>query len=223
MTALRSDLEPLPPKLRSLSIDERGYPVPWFVDWIDGKPEFRAMDRRKFRDAIKKKLCWVCGDPLGVNLAFLAGPMCGINRTSAEPPNHYACAAWSARNCPFLNNPRAVRREDELINNAAFTDDDQPGNAICRNPGVAMVWVCRGYEIWKPPGGGVLITMGEPDRVEWYREGRPATRAEVLQSIETGLPALEVVAESEPGAMADLRRKEQRLAKWLPEMQVVKQ
>src|SRR6516164_3611940 len=105
---LHDGLEPLPDKLKHLPIDERGYPVPWFVDWVDGKPEFRAMDGRKFRDAIKKRLCWVCGDRLGINLAFLAGPMCGINRTSAEPPSHYICAAWSARNCPFLNNPHAV-------------------------------------------------------------------------------------------------------------------
>ena len=218
---LHDGQEPLPDKLKHLPIDERGYPVPWFVDWVDGKPEFRAMDGRKFRDAIKKRLCWVCGDPLGVNLAFLAGPMCGINRTSAEPPSHYICAAWSARNCPFLNNPRAVRREDERINNAKAVEEGS-GCPIRRNPGVAMVWICRSYEIWNDGRGGALITMGEPDRVEWYCEGRTATREEVLNSIETGLPALETVARLQPGAMAELRRQELRLAKWLPEMTLVK-
>src|SRR5580692_7475343 len=100
------DMSTLPRRMTALPIDERGYPVPWFVDWIDGKPEFRAMDPRKFVRAIKEKLCWVCGQRLGVNVCFVAGPMCGINRTSSEPPSHRECAVWSAQNCPFLNNPR---------------------------------------------------------------------------------------------------------------------
>lgn len=78
------DLESLPVRMRTLPIDERGYPVPWFVAWVDGKPEFRAMDPNKFRRAIKEKLCWVCGNQLGVYMVFVAGCMCGINRTSTE-------------------------------------------------------------------------------------------------------------------------------------------
>jgi hypothetical protein len=35
--------------------------------------------------------------------SFVVGPMCGINRNSAEPPSHKECAQWSARNCPFLS------------------------------------------------------------------------------------------------------------------------
>jgi hypothetical protein len=53
--------EPLPVRMRHLFVDERGYVVPWFVAWVDGKPEFRAMDPDKFRAAITRKLCWVCG------------------------------------------------------------------------------------------------------------------------------------------------------------------
>ena len=44
---LRAELEPLPPRMQTLSIDERGYPVPWFVDWVEGRPEFRAMNPQK--------------------------------------------------------------------------------------------------------------------------------------------------------------------------------
>src|SRR2546426_12752289 len=70
-TTLFRSLETLPPRLRKLRVDARGYPVPWFVAWIDGPdgpetvPEFRAMDGRKFRAAVKQRLCWVCGEPLG--------------------------------------------------------------------------------------------------------------------------------------------------------------
>ena len=41
---LRAELEALPARLHFLPVDERGYPVPWFVAWRDGKPEFRAME-----------------------------------------------------------------------------------------------------------------------------------------------------------------------------------
>lgn len=213
---MRLELETMPDRIKRLPRDERGYPIPWFVAYVEGKPEFRAMDARKYHNAVKKRLCWVCGEPLGVNIAFVAGPTCGINRTSAEPPSHYACAAWSARNCPFLNNPHAVRRQDKIVNNARLTEE-AAGNAICRNPGVAMVWVCRGYEIFNDGKNQPLITVGEPERVEWYCEGRMATRLEVVHSIESGLPALETVARSERGAIEELRRAEQRFAKWIPQ------
>jgi hypothetical protein len=45
---LKPTLESLPVRLQGLPIDERGYPVPWFVAWENGKPEFRAMDPLKF-------------------------------------------------------------------------------------------------------------------------------------------------------------------------------
>lgn len=213
---LRPELETMPDKMRRLPLDERGYPVPWFVAWLDGKPEFRAMDPKKYRQAIHERRCWVCGDQLGVNIAFVAGPMCGINRTSAEPPSHYSCAVWSARNCPFLANPRQVRREDEIINNPKLVEQ-AAGHALTRNPGVAMVWVCRGFEMFRDGKNQPLITMGEPDRVEWYCEGRQATRLEVLESIEQGLPALQAVARLEPGGLEELQRYEKRFAKWIPE------
>jgi hypothetical protein len=204
----------LPERMTDLPTDDRGYPVPWFVAWHDGRPEFRAMDPAKFRAAIKQKLCWVCGKRLGVNLCFVAGPMCGINRTSSEPPSHVECARWSARNCPFLSNPRMVRREDEEINNAVLRDNSA-GFAITRNPGVAMLWITRQYETFKVDNGW-LIQMGEPESVEWYACGRPATREEVDASIESGLPNLQAIAKMEPGSLQALSEATERFVKWLP-------
>jgi hypothetical protein len=212
MTA-KISLETLPLRMRDLPLDERGYPVPWFVDWIDGKPEFRAMDPEKLRRAIQRRLCWVCGRRLGVFQCFVAGPMCGINRTSSEPPSHADCAKWSALNCPFLSNPRMVRREDEV-------SDSMKGNVagfgLMRNPGVVMVWFTRQYDVFPDHGGRPLIQMGEPDRVEWYCEGRAATRAEVDASIDSGLPALETLARQEKGGMEFLQKSIDRFQQFLP-------
>ena len=48
----------------------KGYPVPWFVAWIDGVPDFRVADGRKLWEAVRHSRCWVCGDKLGSKLAF---------------------------------------------------------------------------------------------------------------------------------------------------------
>ena len=211
----RVDWSTLPKRMKSLAVDERGYPVPWFVQWVDGKPEFRAMNTQKLIQALRSKLCWVCGEPLGVYLCFVAGPMCGINRTSSEPPSHLECARWSAKNCPFLSNPKMVRREDALINNAGMRDN-VAGFAITRNPGVAMLWITREFEMFRDQKGAHLIQMGEPQSVEWYAEGREATRAEVQASIDGGLPILEAVARTQDGAMEVLNRAVKRFERWLP-------
>ena len=62
-TTLRPELDAagMPDRMKLLPIDDRGYPVPWFVDWIDGKPEFRAMDPTKWRRAVTEQRCWTCG------------------------------------------------------------------------------------------------------------------------------------------------------------------
>jgi hypothetical protein len=205
----------LPRKMQHLVIDEKGRPVPWFVAWHDGKPEFRAMDRKKYVKAIRERLCWVCGTKLETRFAFLAGPMCGINRTSAEPPSHIECARWSAINCPFLVNPNMVRRQDEEINNAAQVHA-APGIAIMRNPGVAMVWITREYEIFNDQKGKPLIMMGRAQEVEWYCRGRAATRAEVEESIDSGIGALELYARREEGGMEALNKARRQFQKLLP-------
>ncbi len=214
-TATLKTTEPLPMRMQKLPVDERGYVVPWFVDWIDGKPEFRAMDGKKFVCAIREKLCWVCGERLGVHVCFVAGPMCGINRISAEPPSHLDCGAWSARNCPFLSNPQMVRREDERVN-CQKVRENSAGFALTRNPGVTMLWVTRTYEIFGTETGP-LIQMGEPERVEWYACGRPATREQVMQSINSGLPNREAIARLEPGGLRALAEAYQRFEPLIPD------
>jgi hypothetical protein len=193
---LRPELAELPERMRSLPVDARAYPVPWFVAWVNGQPEFRAMDPAKWSQAVGQGLCWVCGKRLGSYLAFVIGPMCGINRTTSEPACHRECATWSARNCPFLSRPHMHRREDgteELVPN-------QQGISIPRNPGVALVWVTRDYRIFHDDQGLPLIKVGEPLDVEFWAEGRPATRGEVAHSVATGLVLLERVAREQASA-----------------------
>jgi hypothetical protein len=209
------NLETLPKSMRGLVKDERGYPVPFFVDYVNGKPEFRAMDPRKYLRCVKEKRCWVCGAKLGVLMCFVVGPMCGINRISAEPPSHEDCGRWSALNCPFMANPRMVRREDDLVNNAKIVEHSA-GTAITRNPGVTLLWLTRNYELINDVRGRPLIIMGEPEKTEWYAEGRPATIDEVTKSIDTGIVTLHAEAKKEPGGLEALNRELELFRRYLP-------
>jgi hypothetical protein len=210
---LRDGLPPLPQRMRRLRVDVRGYPVPWFVAWVDGRPEFRAFDERKLILAVRSNLCWVCGERLGVHMSFLIGPMCIVNRTSAEPPSHTDCATFSAMACPFLSLPKAKRREANLPEGAR----EPAGEMIKRNPGVSAVWTCEQYSTFKAPGGP-LFRIGHPSEVLWFAEGRPATREEVLASIESGLPLLQARAVQDGAeAMYALGQAVGHAMQWLPE------
>jgi hypothetical protein len=55
----------LPKRMLHLPLDTRGYPVPRFVEWIDGKPDFRVMNGQYYAACCKRNLCWICGEPLG--------------------------------------------------------------------------------------------------------------------------------------------------------------
>lgn len=199
----------LPAFMRGLPIDKRGYPVPWFVPWVDGLPVFPAMDERKRALAWRERRCWICGGKIGRVQAFVIGPMCAVNRTSAEPPSHLPCARFAARNCPFLANPR-MGRVGASYKGQALDLDSAPGIMLDRNPGVTLVWGTLRASKFDDGLGSYLFNIGRPHSVEWFAHGRAATGAEVLESIMTGLPALAEIAalDDDPdGAAAELARR----------------
>jgi hypothetical protein len=182
----------MPDRMRRLPISDEGYPIPYFVPFVEGKPEFRGMDGEKLGLCVRLKRCWLCGQPLGVHMTFPIGPMCAVNRNIAEPPSHHECATYGARACPFLTQPRMRRNEKDLPEERRIA-----GIGIKRNPGVTCLWTTKSYKVWRPRGGGALFNIGDPEKVEWFAEGRPATRAEVLASMESGRPILQKVAADE--------------------------
>lgn len=202
----------MPKRVAALPVSEKGYPVPWFVAWINGKPDFRVVDPKKIVDAYHDKRCWVCGQQLGVYKTLAIGPMCVINRTTSEPPSHKDCAIFAAQACPFLVNPKMIRN-----------DKDTPEGVVCpgihfdRNPGVVALWTTRGYVRPRKVPNGILFTFDDPDEVLWFAHGRAATRAEVDASIAGGLPLLQKVADDEGnGASEDLAQLVAEAQRYLP-------
>lgn len=200
VSTLRSWLEKPTARIAKLAI-HRGFPVPFFVDYIKGVPEFRAMARHKYVKCVQKRLCWVCGEPLDFNATFVIGPMCAINRVSSEPPSHLECARYSAKNCPFLNSRQMERREDETTEGMK----SMGGVGIKRNPGVTLLWTTPTWNLFSDGQGGVLIRVGDPIATEWWSHARLATRQEVVDSVAAGLPALSEPARQEgPAAILHL-------------------
>jgi len=198
MSALHASLTgiPMPDRIKRLPRDHRGFPVPWFVAWIDGQADHRVIGPNRMKPAIERRLCWVCGDPLGRYFTSLIGCMCAVNRVISEPPSHRDCAEFSVRACPFLSRPQAHRREIGLPD-----ERTEPGGfGLKRNPGVTCLWISREYpKPFRAYAGapGVLFQLGDPVETVWYREGRLATRDEVLAAIEDGLPNLMGPAQEE--------------------------
>lgn len=202
-SSLRPELPPLPERIARLPV-YRGYPVPWFVAWIDDAPDFRVIGTDKIPIAHNRSLCWICGERLGSFLAFVVGPMCAINRISSEPPSHGDCAEFAAIACPFLSRPHMKRNEANLPDGR----QDPAGVGLKRNPGVALVWVTKRYTVMRV-ANGVLFQMGDPVSVRCYTEGRPSTPEEIRHSVETGLPLLAAGAEEETNPIRRFRGEEE--------------
>jgi hypothetical protein len=173
----------MPARIKALPIDERGYPVPWFVARLPtGKWDFRMIGPGKVSAAAGKHICWICGQRLGRHLAFAVGPMCAINKISSEPPSHLECARFACEACPFLVNPAMRRNEKNLPE-----DRQAPaGIPLAHNPGATLIWITGGYR--RDREG--LFHMGPASETEWYNHGRKATPAEAVAAFETGMHRL---------------------------------
>lgn len=202
-----------PPGILVLPVDHRGFPVPWFVEWIDGAPDFRVADSRKLRVAVKESRCWICGQRLGRMKSFVIGPMCSVNRVSSEPPSHPVCAVFAAEACPFLSRPLAKRPPVDDLEARFGGAPTMPGVPLLHNPGVTLVWNTLRFR-FQPDG---LFDIGKAERTQWFREGRAASRVEIIEAFEKGLPHLLSLAEADGrDAVDELRRRLRDALKLLP-------
>ena len=141
-------------------------------------------------EAVRFDKCWVSGQKLGRYKAFCIGPMCAINRTAGDPAVTKEIALC-VKVCPFMSRPLARRADHK--ENRVETEKVFDGYGIMRNPGVTAVWITRNSEYQRGRG----FYLGDPVEVTWWCKGRPATRAEVDASINSGIHHLESLAKAE--------------------------
>lgn len=104
----------IPNFLSHLPLSEKGYPVPFFVPFVEGKPDFRLMDSRKWEACAGRNLCSICGKKLRRAKYFVTGPMGLANGVQSDPPMHRHCAMYSVQACPHLAAQKAKRRAVEV-------------------------------------------------------------------------------------------------------------
>lgn len=156
----------MPSRWQRLAINDKGYPVPFFVGYVDGKADFRVVDRAKLIRCVRFSCCWLCGEKLGRVKTYVIGPMCAVNRTTAEPGSHRECAEYAVVTCPFLTLPNAKRREANMPANTS----EPAGYMIERNPGVTLLWHTNRLTRFPDGNGGVLFRLGDPLGCEFYAE-----------------------------------------------------
>lgn len=163
------DRVPMPEAVAALPRDARGYPTPFFVAVIDGKPDPRISDGRKKRACVERRLCWICGRPIVFPFAFIGGPLSFKNRAYAEPPSHAECAHYAAQVCPFIVG-ETLRRgvNDKKVEELNL--DTTPGGVWDRPERWAVV-ECHAYRCHVVQGD-VLFEVIDRRRVTWYAGGR---------------------------------------------------
>ncbi|HEX5211649.1 MAG TPA: hypothetical protein VFW22_07945, partial [Pseudolabrys sp.] len=135
-----------------------------------------------------------------------------VNRVTSEPASHRDCAEFAARACPFLTKPRMRRNTKDLPDQRGTV-----GMPIDRNPGCVCLYETQSAQPFKA-GDGYLFRLGDPTRVDWFAEGREATREEVLASIDGGYPILLDTATryDGPDGVAELARLRDVAMQYLP-------
>jgi hypothetical protein len=189
---LRPEMNDAPTAMRGRPIDHRGFYVPWFVTAKDenGHWDFRRVDPNRVREAYQRKVCWISGEPLGSYKSFVIGPMCCINRITAEPPVKREIAEWSVRVCPWLSNPQAKR---PLLDEGSFRP--APGLMVMDNPGISCIWTIKGdgYQMNRDR----LIRLGDPVHVAFYKNKEKASDLEIREALKIGGRRLMDIAEPE--------------------------
>ena len=154
----------IPQFVSHLKIADNGYPIPFFVAYREGKPDFRLLDARKYKHCLEQGLCAICGKKnIKESLYFIAGPQGMANGISTDAPMHKVCAEYSLRVCPHLALEKAERREKDVshLSNPAMVKEKPPVIFLVRT---------KRFEIIRNPHGGVLLKYKPVSHTEYRYE-----------------------------------------------------
>lgn len=143
----------IPNFLSHLKVDERGYPIPYFVAWVNGKPDFRMLDSKRQKRCVESHLCSICGKKLFEYFYFITGPIGLSNGTHSDPPAHRDCAEYSLQICPHLFFEKSDRNERGEIYKEA-RDNNTTG--IMNKPKELYLIKSDKYKLIPVPGGHIL-------------------------------------------------------------------
>ncbi len=156
----------MPPRIARMATDRRGYPIPYTVMYVNGVPDFTAVDPKKWLTLLKIQGCGICGGTLHGRMFFVGGPLCAENRLFFDHPMHEECATYALQVCPFLCIPKMHYRKETSL---------PPGANILKSvskdkPDVFMLGSSRGYDLMRN-GKEVLLHAQPWDTLRWWKEG----------------------------------------------------
>lgn len=154
----------IPAFLSHLKVNGAGYPIPYFVAYNNGVPDFRLLDARKQLLCIEHKTCSICGKKLFKGAYyFIGGPMGYTNKISTDPPMHRQCAEYSLNTCPHLHLQKAHRRENGVEDLIA-----QQGQVMMDKPPMLLLIKSDKFEKFKDPDHPTTLIKFRPISYEIY-------------------------------------------------------
>ena len=112
------DTVPIPPKMRLLPRDRRGYPVPWIVQRdLTGRPFFVMNAAEKTLACGRRGLCGICGKKLERDVWLIGGPGAAFHEHGVylDPPMHRQCATYALQVCPYIGSRYTGRVDQALL------------------------------------------------------------------------------------------------------------
>lgn len=154
-----------PPNIAALPVDARGYPVPFFAMWIDGKPDFRVVNPQAVFECATAHKCFVCGQKMKGMFTFVGGPKSMEHHHFTDGPTHKDCAEYALQTCPFLAIPTFAYNRAPILNavvNEIVTTERQEKIGQGLTAEFTMV----------SQRGHVLFQAGRWLQLKWWQEGK---------------------------------------------------
>lgn len=198
---------PMPKGIAALDRDHRGYPIFYAIQQPTGGYDFKAIVWDQVQRCAERRLCGLCGRPLGYWIVFIGGPKSCQNRWFSDPPMHRECAEYAWQVCPYLLRGGYDRSHTERARRVAQEDP----TGYMGKPEKMGFFTTRSYE-WKQqtrrhgfdrvPFGQELFKAAPATQIEWrepsHGHDHPRTEAEPAPGAAAGDPAAQADAARSP-------------------------
>lgn len=193
-------LAPIPPRMRHLPRDPRGYPIPVIVMRDDrGRAHFTMNDRLVAETLARTNCCGICGQPLGGSLWFIGGPASAFHPQGGyyDNPVHMQCGRFALQACPYLSR-RMLRRIEK---GATLRPNSFDGKVVIADdptvhPDQPAVFVFACTDQTTRDAVGHFIPRRPWQRLEFWRDGQridaAAARAQVAAAPTPAAPFSEL-------------------------------
>lgn len=169
-------LSNIPSRLEKRPRDQRGLPIPYSVKMIDGVPDFRVTEPRRWRICIDHRKCQLCGLHVKHSLWFVGGPACAQHRLFQDPGMHRKCAEFALRVCPFLSMRSGYSDLEKRPPPAGMAQI--PGTENMEKPDRFMLGAAAACVV--VPVDGVPFIRASPWlALHWWKDGEPLAINEI--------------------------------------------